>query len=50
MYVERFAHLGNVYGSVFAVALSKLWLYCCMSIEFYVGVLNRILLQNVDEL
>ena len=50
VYVERFAHLGNVYGSVYAVALSMLWLYCCMSIVFYGGVLNRILLQNVDEL
>ena len=50
VYVERFAHLGNIYGSVYAVALSMLWLYCCMSIVFYGGVLNRILTENVDEL
>ena len=50
IYVERFGHLGNVYGSVYAVALSMLWLYCCISIVFYGGVLNRILSQNVDEL
>ena len=50
VYVERFAHLSNVYGSVYAIALSMLWLYCCMSIVFYGGVLNRMLLQNVDEL
>ncbi len=43
IYVERFAHLGNIYGSVYAVALSMLWLYCCMSIVFYGGVLNRLL-------
>ncbi len=43
IYVERFAHLGNVYGSVYAVSLSMLWLYCCMSIVFYGGVLNRLL-------
>lgn len=40
IYVEHFAHLSNVYGSVYAVALSMLWLYCCMSIVFYGGVLN----------
>lgn len=50
IYVERFGHLGNIYGSVYAVALSMLWLYCCISIVFYGGVLNRILSQNVDEL
>ena len=50
IYVERFGQLGNVYGSVYAVALSMLWLYCCISIVFYGGVLNRILSQNVDDL
>ena len=50
VYVERFAHLGNIYGSVYAVALCMLWLYCCISIVFYGGVLNRILSQNMDEL
>lgn len=50
LYVERFAHLGNIYGSVYGIALSMLWLYCCLSIVFYGGVLNRILAENVDEL
>lgn len=50
VYVEHFAHLSNVYGSVYAVALSMLWLYCCISIVFYGGVLNRILWGNVDDL
>lgn len=48
IYVEHFAHLGNIYGSVYAVALSMLWLYCCVSIVFYGGVLNRILTGNVE--
>ena len=43
IYVEHFAHLTNVYGSVYAVALSMLWLYCCMSIVFYGGALNSLL-------
>ena len=43
VYVERFAGLSNVYGSVYAVSLSMLWLYCCMSIVFYSGALNVLL-------
>jgi membrane protein len=41
IYVERFSGYGNLYGSVYAVALSMLWLYCCMSILFFGGALNR---------
>lgn len=40
IYVEHFAHMSNIYGSVYALALGMLWLYCCMSIVFYGGALN----------
>ena len=43
IYVERFATLSNVYGSVYALALSMLWLYFCISIVFYGGALNAFL-------
>ncbi len=46
VYVTHFAHLRNVYGSVYAVALSMLWLYCCISIVFYGGALNRYLMSK----
>ena len=46
IYVERFAHLSNVYGSVYAVALSMLWLYCCIAIVFCGGALNRCLMAR----
>ncbi len=46
IYVERFAGLSNIYGSVYAVALSMLWLYCCISIVFYGGALNHWLMHN----
>lgn len=46
IYVTHFARLSNVYGSVYAVALSMLWLYCCMSIVFYGGALNRYLMER----
>ena len=48
IYVEHFASLTNVYGSVYAVALSMLWLYFCMAIVFYGGALNH--LTNMDNL
>ena len=47
VYMERFAGLSNIYGSVYAVSLSMLWLYCCMSIVFYGGVLNVLLGKNI---
>lgn len=46
IYVERFAALSVVYGSVYAVALSMLWLYSCMSIVFYGGALNHYLMDS----
>ncbi len=45
VYVAHFAHLSNVYGSIYAVALSMLWLYFCMAIVFYGGLLNRLLTE-----
>ena len=50
VYVEYFAGLSIVYGSVYAVALSLLWLYFCISIVFYGGALNQWLRKKpVDE-
>lgn len=41
LYVEYFPNYPNIFGSVYAVALAMLWLYCCISIVFYGGALNR---------
>lgn len=41
IYVENFAAYANVYGSVYMVAISMLWLYFCISIVFYGGALNH---------
>ena len=49
IYVERFATLSNIYGSVYAVALSMLWLYFCISIVFYGGALNAYLKSSAEE-
>lgn len=49
IYITRFANHGNVYGSVYAVTLSMLWLYCCVCIVFYGGGLNVLLLRRKGE-
>ncbi len=46
IYVENFSGYANVYGSVYALALSMLWLYFCISIVFYGGALNQYLITH----
>lgn len=43
IYVTHFSNYANIYGSVYAVAIAMLWLYCCMSILLYGGALNKYL-------
>ena len=43
VYVENFASLQNIYGSVYTVALSMLWLYLCLSLIFYSAAFNQYL-------
>lgn len=46
IYVEHFPKYANIYGSVYAIAISMLWLYFCLSIVFYGGALNRLLMEK----
>jgi len=46
VYVNYFRSYANIYGSVYAVALSMLWLYFCLLILFYGGALNRLLMRK----
>lgn len=41
VYVTHFSHYAGIYDSLYSVALGMLWLYLCISILFYGGVLNR---------
>lgn len=41
VYVTYFSGYASTFGSVYAVALSMLWIYCCICILFYGGVLNH---------
>ena len=45
VYVEHFAVRSNVYGPLSALALGMLWIYFCMSIFFYGGALNVLLME-----
>ena len=42
IYVENWSGYSNIYGSVYAVALGMLWLYCCLSILFYGAAINKL--------
>ena len=52
IYLERFAVGQNLYGSLYGIGLSMLWLYCCICIVFYGGGLNVLLMryQHSDKL
>lgn len=41
-YVEHFSGYASVFGSVYAVALSMLWLYLCVQAVFWGAVVNKI--------
>lgn len=43
IYVEHFASLSNIYGSVYTIALAMLWLHWCLCLIFYCGALNQYL-------
>ncbi len=43
IYVEHFASLSNIYGSVYTIALAMLWLYFCLSLVFYSAAFNQYL-------
>ena len=45
-YVDHFSGYSGIYGSVYTLALSMLWLYFCLSILFYGGALNRLLMEK----
>ena len=46
LYVTYFPRYANIYGAMYTVALSMLWLYCCICIVFYGGALNRYLRER----
>ena len=46
LYVTHFPSYANIYGSVYAIAISMLWLYCCLEIIFFGGALNRLLMKR----
>lgn len=47
LYVEHWGGYSNIYGSVYALALGMLWLYCCLSILFFGAAINRMLEERM---
>ena len=45
VYVVHFHDYANIYGSVYAMALGMLWLYCCTLILLFGGAVNRFVTQ-----
>lgn len=45
VYVTHFPSYANIYGSVYAIAISMLWLYCCLEIIFFGGALNQLIVR-----
>lgn len=45
-YVEHFSGYASIYGSVYTVALSMLWLYFCLCLLFCGGALNKLLMKE----
>ena len=43
VYSQKTSAYANIYGSVYVAALGMLWLYFCICIVFYGGVLNKLL-------
>lgn len=43
IYCQKFTAYSLIYGSVYVVALGMLWMYFCICIVFYGGVLNKTL-------
>lgn len=41
VYVVHFSSYAGIYDSLYSVAIGMLWLYFCISIVFYGGVVNR---------
>ena len=46
LYVEYFPRYANIFGSVYAAALTMLWLYFCIMIVFYGGAINRYIMEK----
>lgn len=49
LYVEHYPRYANIFGSLYAAALTMLWLYFCIMILFAGAVVNRYLTEKRDK-
>lgn len=50
LYVEHFSNYSRVYGSLTTIVLAMLWLYFCMCILFFGGVINQFISRGETSL
>lgn len=43
LYIDYFGDHTHLYGQVYTMAISMLWLYCCLCIVYFGGAVNRFL-------
>ena len=48
LYIDYFGDHTHLYGQVYTMALSMLWLYCCLCIVYFGGAVNRFLAGSSD--
>ena len=46
LYVEHYPRYANIFGSLYAAALTMLWLYFCIMIVFWGGAVNRYIMEK----
>ena len=46
LYVEHYPRYANIFGSLYAAALTMLWLYFCIMIVFWGGAINRYIMEK----
>lgn len=46
LYITHFSQIAGIYDSLYSLALGMLWLYLCICILFYGGVLNRAIMKK----
>ena len=46
LYVEHYPRYANIFGSLYAAALTMIWLYFCIVIVFYGGAINRYIMEK----
>ncbi len=48
-YIDNFSNYANIYGSLTTIIVLMIWLYVCMYIMFFGGLINRLLSFGIEK-